>query len=422
MDHLVSVITPTHDPRYLFESYLSLVGQTHPHWEWILVPNQGAVIPDQIASDPRVHVHPFSGSSGIGELKRFGFNQASGILLVELDHDDLLAPNCLAALCGAAQLAEPGFYYSDFVRFAHDENGFRTTPVYDPTFGFSSYPCVISGQSALATRAFPPEAQAMLRIGSAPNHVRAWSKVLYDRLGGHDATLSVCDDFDLVCRTYASGAPFTHIREPLYLYREHVEQDLSNTYRSRQDDITRLEADLVVRHGRSVVEAWAKRRGLPLVDLGGRFNRPDGYIGLDKRSGADIQADALRLPFATSSIGVLRAVDFLEHIPIGRTVAAMNEFYRVLAPGGWLLSDTPSTGGYGAFCDPTHVSFWNALSFRYYYNRNYAKYVPEITCRFGEGSVWESFPSEDHKRNRLLYVRADLFALKGQLIYGTENI
>ena len=43
----LSVFTPTHDPRWLPELYRSLAAQTHPDWEWVIVPNgpKGAAIP-----------------------------------------------------------------------------------------------------------------------------------------------------------------------------------------------------------------------------------------------------------------------------------------------------------------------------------------------------------------------------------------
>jgi len=74
------------------------------------------------------------------------------------------------------------------------------------------------------------------------------------------------------------------------------------------------------------------------------------------------------------SVGCVRAFDFLEHVPTCRDstcdhgadgmagkciVGLMNELYRVLAPGGWIISCTPSTDGRGGFQDSTHVSFWH---------------------------------------------------------------
>jgi len=92
----------------------------------------------------------------------------------------------------------------------------------------------------------------------------------------------------------------------------------------------------------------------------------------------------------------------------------MNDFYRVLAPGGFIISGTPSSDGRGAYQDPTHINYINQNSFWYYTDRNYSKYVPEITCRFQAARIWTEAPSEFHKNNDILYVYADLCALKGQ--------
>jgi len=85
----------------------------------------------------------------------------------------------------------------------------------------------------------------------------------------------------------------------------------------------------------------------------------------------DLVCDCLNLPFDDSTAGTVMAIDFLEHIPIGKTVAMVEEIWRVLKSGGTFLSVTPSTDGRGAFQDPTHVSFWNINSWLYYTNDDY---------------------------------------------------
>ena len=107
---------------------------------------------------------------------------------------------------------------------------------------------------------------------------------------------------------------------------------------------------------------------------------------------------------------MVRAADFLEHIP--DTVRLMNEIHRVLVPSGMLFSFTPSTDGRGAFQDPTHVTFFNENSFFYYTEADFAKYVPEITCRFQQSRLVTYFPSAWHERLKISYVQANLIALK----------
>ena len=116
------------------------------------------------------------------------------------------------------------------------------------------------------------------------------------------------------------------------------------------------------------------------------------------------------LPLADGSVGVIRAVDFLEHV--SDKIALINELYRVLAPGGLLLSQTPSTDGRGAFQDPTHVAFYNENSFWYYTEANYRKFAPEIRARFQSSRLVTNYPTEWHSRHNVPYVTANLIALK----------
>jgi hypothetical protein len=419
----VSVITPTHNTTWLGDAWTSLRAQAHDDWDWTVLPNDGARIPPDIAADGRVRVLPEDWTTGcnVGALKRQLCNHAAGPLIVELDHDDILTPDCLVEVVKAAGDDEHAFVYSDFVQFFPD----RRSYVFDAKQGWESYPYLFDDHEFTAMRAFEPCASSIRQVYWAPNHVRAWTKAAYMMVGGHDPELPVCDDHDLVCRLYLAGVPFRHIPKPLYLYRERAgSAHTQNSYRSFHDDGTleRAHHRNQNRYTWKLAMEWCRRAGLPMYDLGGRIDCPEGYQSVDLRD-ADVCCDVTEgLPFEDSSVGVFRAADFLEHIPIGKVVPLMNELWRCLAPGGWLISRTPSTGGKGAFCDPTHASFWNDLSFRYYTDKRYAAYVPEITCRFEATRVWECYPSQWHKKNDLKYVYADLVALKGQRHPGLQAI
>jgi len=105
------------------------------------------------------------------------------------------------------------------------------------------------------------------------------------------------------------------------------------------------------------------------LNLGCGYRKEQGCINIDNRAevSPDIVADINdRLPFPSNSIDEVRAVDFLEHVPIGKTIHAVEEIYRVLKNNGTFYHMTPSTEGRGAFQDPTHVSFWNLNSWLYY--------------------------------------------------------
>jgi len=222
----------------------------------------------------------------------------------------------------------------------------------------------------------------------------------------------VGDDHDLLCRTYLSGASFGYTNSCLYLYRYHHK----NTFLQRNPEIVEQVEKNQDRYQHELAIEWCDRNKFPKVDLGGAHNAVEGFTTVDLAN-ADICCDIVKegLPFEDDSVGCIRASDFLEHIPQGHGIInAMNEIYRVLVPGGWLLSATPSTDGRGAFQSPDHVSFWNENSFWYYTNHDYAKYVPKIKCRFQSVRCKTVFPSDWHKHNQICYVLADLCALKGQ--------
>jgi len=420
-----SVFTPSHNPRYLGECFNSLIGQTELDWEWVLIPNGGASISPEIAMHPKVRVVPapdYMVRQGIGALKRFACEQCTGEFFVELDHDDWLLPNALRRLREEISKTNAGFLYSDFTNCFDDGR----CEVYDARYGWENYAVELPGRQAIAMRAFAIYPSALSAILFAPNHVRVWSRQAYFAAGGHDPLMSVCDDYDLVCRTYLAGIAFHHIPECLYVYR--MQTGGENTYLQRNQEIQTKQQEVANTYFYRIVEQWCKSQKLPMLDLGGAHGCPTGYTSVDI-SDADVCCDIRQgLPFPDSSVGCIRAYDFFEHIPhcssvdcdhgAGHkglcTVGLMNELYRVLVPGGWVISRTPSTDGRGAFQDPTHASFWNPNSFWYYTRREQARYLKGMGARFQANRIWQAYPSAWHEQNRILYVNADLVALKGQ--------
>ena len=79
-----------------------------------------------------------------------------------------------------------------------------------------------------------------------------------------------------------------------------------------------------------------------------------------------VQSDLTkRLPFKDNSIDSYSAFDVLEHIPRWERdgeninfpfIDLMNEIYRTLKPGGFLIAVTPAFPSPAAFQDPTHVN------------------------------------------------------------------
>ena len=374
-----------------------------PDWEWVVVLNNGGNLPEYIENDERVCVVNYADAvTKIGALKRFACAHAHGQIMVELDADDMLTPDALMEIAHVFEDSAVVFAYSNDAEFEH---GTWKANSYGSYWGWVNRPWQYEGHDLIEQVAMPPTAQALRAIFWAPNHVRAWRARDYWIVGGHDPELAVVDDYDLCCRFYLH-APMRHIDKCLYLYRRHGD---NNTFRQNAD-IQQGNAQMYSRYVIPLAETWARREGLPMLDLGAALSKPAGYIGLDLHD-ADVTCDLRQgMPFEDNTIGIVRAYDTLEHLP--DPVAIMNELYRVLVPGGWLLVSIPSTDGRGAFQDPTHVSYWNENSFNYYTDPAFARYVQTIKCKFQKSRVITWFPSDWHEARQISYVEAQLIAVK----------
>ena len=118
----ISVLTPSHDSRYLSDCYRSLVSQSYTDWEWVVVLNRGAAAwrppdKDERATVVRAPTH----LAGVGALKRFACQLTKGDVLLELDHDDKLSTDCLSQVLATFRARpEAALAYSDFSQFNAD--------------------------------------------------------------------------------------------------------------------------------------------------------------------------------------------------------------------------------------------------------------------------------------------------------------
>jgi O-antigen biosynthesis protein len=274
-------------------------------------------------------------------------------------------PDAIAEVGAAFADSRIGFVYSNAANFRGD---FEPTERFADGHGWQYRPVEYRGHKLEEHVAFEATPGSLYRIWYAPNHLRAWRRSVYEQIGGHDPKMRVLDDQDLLCRTYLP-TEFKHLDRCLYLYRI----DGDNTWLRHNREIQENTVRIGDQYLRCLAARWAELNGLLKLNLGGRFNRQPGFVNIDLR-GADLCCDLrYRWPFADNSVGVILADDFLEHLP--NKMHAIKEAYRVLAPGGYFLSRTPSTDGRGAFQDPSHVAFYNENSFLYYCDRRWAQYV-----------------------------------------------
>ena len=385
-----SIITPEHSKKnipFLIELYETIKDQTYTDWEWILYLNgecKVSDIPDEIKSDKKVKIHTGITNPNIGFIKNKAFFLGTGDILVEADHDDLLSLDCLEELNLAFQDEEIGFAYSE--NLLYDMRGKEFKVPWNPENGWTNTWVNFRGEDFMKIDQFPATSQSVSIIWYSPDHVRSWRKEIYHELGGHNTELNICDDHELVIRTYLK-TKFKFIKKILYYYRWLPGGD--NTQLIRNEAIQIKTFELMREYSQLLAERDADLKGLMKVDLGGGlFPRP-GYVTIDQEGG-DITCDLNEgIPLPDNSVGVINASHVLEHLK--DPIKSMKEIYRVLCDGGWAFIEVPSTDGRGAFQDPTHVSFWNENSFWYYTRRDKAQFIRNNTIKFQEfrlDTIW----------------------------------
>jgi SAM-dependent methyltransferase len=122
-----------------------------------------------------------------------------------------------------------------------------------------------------------------------------------------------------------------------------------------------------------------------ILDVGCGINKKPGSIGIDSnpRSRADVIVDIDRFPypFRDSSFDALQAVHVIEHVC--DVVRTMEEFHRLVRPGGEVYLATPHYTDFSSFCDPTHKWHLNSFSMRYF-GEDHGGYSYYSNARFEE--------------------------------------
>jgi SAM-dependent methyltransferase len=105
-----------------------------------------------------------------------------------------------------------------------------------------------------------------------------------------------------------------------------------------------------------------------ILDVGCGVNKYPGTIGIDRniRTRADVicDLDHFPYPFRDNSFDQLRAVHVIEHV--SDVIRTIEEFHRLVRPGGAIHIVTPHYTDFSSFCDPTHRWHLSSFSLRYF--------------------------------------------------------
>ena len=413
MNYKFSIITPAHKKNpYLEELYDSILAQTYSNWEWVLWLNNNLTevdISERIRNDDRVKIFRTENTSkNVGYHKHHAFHKGTGDVLVEVDYDDMITSSCLKELNKAYQDENIGFAYSNAIQY-NMKNEFVP---YNPAHGWSYSKVKFRGEERYVMNSWYPSSHSLSFIWYAPDHIRSWRSDLYKKIGGHNQELEICDDHELMIRTYLNTNMY-FIEKPLYVYRVTG----NNTYLEKNSQIQKETVRLAYENVYALAEHDAEKNNLLKVDLGGGLYPRKGYMTIDQCD-ADIICDLNDgIPLPDNSVGVLNASHVIEHLR--DPIKTMREIHRVLAHGGWALIEVPSTDGRGAWQDPTHVSFWNEHSFWYYTDKSKAEFIRNKDIRFQSYRLdtWEMSP-------HIPVVTTNLVAIKegGKRLPGILNI
>ena len=268
-NYKISIVTPTHNIIHLSDLWETIKNQTYENWEWVIIANGGAVIPD--FKDKRIKIYNFEyGGGKVGSLKRYGCEMATGEIYLEVDHDDLLTPDALDEVNKAFQDKEICFVYSNCANV----NVPAWTPVtWSESFGWTYKPFQWKDHNIIEAISAEPDPQSISRIWFAPNHLRAWRAKDYWKIGGHNQNMKISDDHDLMMRTYIYGK-MKHIDKCLYIYQVWG----NNTWLQNMQEIEDTMWDCYNKYIWQMAETWADRNKLKKIDLCGAIDKKEGYL------------------------------------------------------------------------------------------------------------------------------------------------
>lgn len=210
---LVSVIMPAYNAeKYIAESIRSVLAQTYPGWELIVVDdgsgdNTGGVVREFVARDSRIK-YIFQENGRLGKARNTGLKNARGELIAFLDSDDLWIETKLAAQMRALSENDADVVFSDCYVF-NDEN------TADERTRFGSFAGKFSGSELL---------DRLICQNRIPVLTVMLKRAVLDRVGVFEEGKPYhgLEDYDLWLRAARAGSVFYGMPEALARYRRHA--------------------------------------------------------------------------------------------------------------------------------------------------------------------------------------------------------
>lgn len=240
---VVSVIVtvgPGHE-SYLTDALDSLLAQSFPDWECIVVNDTGKTWDTNLAGFPWAQVINLEGNQGTAAARNAGFPYARGQYVIWLDCDDIWLPWLLEVLVAHAE-RNPGVIFSDCILERADG---RERQIHR----FENFNC-----DGLAAN--------MRYAGTSVLIPRAIAQAVFDLQGGWDTRIPGKEDHDWQIALHSLGYCAFRVAEPLFIYRMW-------TTTKREKDFAKI--DIIDAY---LNDKWRAYRleGKPMCGCGGNTN------------------------------------------------------------------------------------------------------------------------------------------------------
>ena len=309
---VMSVFTPAYKSREkILIPYESLKNQTYQNWEWIIYDDSPIdhtetweLLKQLRDQDHRIVLLKSDRNDGfIGSVKRKACMQAKGAILVELDHDDHLLPDCLQLINEAYQTyPDAGFFYGDWTEVYEGTN---RTVGYGDAWGYwqgahykfmltDTYLDHINATWLIAGRSAPLNQKTLRHIVGIPNHVRAWSREAYLAVGGHNRNLPVADDYEITLRVLF-GYRGVHIKHMTYVqYR----QEDGSTFTFKRNALIQRMVKIISHNYDQAIHEMLLEQGQPDIGFSSHYDTTPFYM--DWKAEPRLLARSYYRPNATS--------------------------------------------------------------------------------------------------------------------------
>lgn len=229
------LIAHYNNARYFKDCYDSLLKQTYPNWEAVILddaskPEEKQAVQDLIAGDSRFRYFENEKNSGVGTTKAKLIELATGEICGFVDPDDAIEPNAIEEIINIYKEKNYTAVYSTFSLC--NENFVKQS-----TFRNS--------------RQIKNRSNHFFNIFFEVNHFFTFSRNDYMKTTRINPALSSSVDQDLYLKLYDIG-DFKFIKVPLYLYRKHNEGVSQDSHKKQK----------LYENWHTVLSETSKRRGI----------------------------------------------------------------------------------------------------------------------------------------------------------------